>query len=1010
VSDIDQLVNDILGERPKVKDTALRDMINARMKAGGAVVMKRGGRAKGKTLASMDTGKVEMRKGPGAEKAEKILSGAAEFIPFVGAGKAAAEGEYGSAAMQAGLDIAGGPLAKGLGAAIPVMAGIFIGPKSRLWNKEGQREWERLINAGVDEKEAYQKTGTFMGADGNLRQEISDQSMKMRSPEDLARLMDEKSRQAQAIKASMGYGSKQRDLFPKELTEARKRERPRLESLEADIRDLERDPEALGVPARLAVDHPKLFEAYPELGDVMVRQNVDLGPGVYGQVALGAEPKISLADPRLLNKEFSTPEDTMIHELQHLVQRAEGFEGGASAQDAINMVGRARVRELMDQGVPKNEALDQARTEFKGRAGELYNRMAGEAEARAVEARRPMSSEELLQNFPPEQQYRDFYPYEEQLMQRDYPPVLLYAKGGAVQAAPYGLRETSGMPKGKGYFGELPAADGVMTELSASDDAGDFPLIVPTLTREELEHLQSGGQPTEEIYAKAKAWAESRKGQGRDPFATSEDLRMPVPEYAKGGEVHAKDGGSDLKSLKRLTPFYGAKPAPVDAEEQEAKRRLRELEGRVLERDYIEPQKDDLEGMVRRGLRSGLGKVMSPEGSKRSADILTDVASFVAPPMWGYESGQALGRAYEAGRSGDYGEAALEGGLGVLGVLPAVPGIGVAARGAERAANIGSTALRRPFTPATLTVEATAPDLGQGTSYGFRQGLNDVLLQDIAAGRKAREGTGVFKSEITKRLETNPMLAVDIPRAGRIGEMAGSNEALRREIAQAGVDLNQEAMAAHRFIPLLTNRPEDASAMLIKTKGGLTGDEIVQLASRLGNEMVVTHNPRLGGVVIYPFGPVGKGGAPEFGVAKKAAQEILGKKGKIQYGVADYDKDRLFMEQVKGDYQRAGAKETSPEKAERRQKLQGLEKFMFPESTSGIPGNVKASPLGGLQPWSRGREYPTHVQGIGTKPDWRAVNYATEEVGQRRPTYAEAEKDREALLERWHRTLPGKVR
>ena len=522
--------------------------------------------------------------------------------------------------------------------------------------------------------------------------------------------------------------------------------------------------------------------------------------------------------------------------------------------------------------------------------------------------------------------------------------------------------------------------------------SGQRPAFVPTdapryITQAELDHMQRTG----------KFEPDFKEGGA-------------VQKHAKGGEVHAKDGGDDWEKLKRLTPFYGAKSAPVDTEEEEAKRRLRELEGRVLERDYIEPQKDDLEGMVRRGLRSGLGKVMSPEGSQRSADILTDVASFVAPPMWGYESGQALGRAYEAGRSGDYGEAALEGGLGALGVLPAVPGIGVAARGAERAANIGSTALRRPFTPATLTVEATAPDLGQGTSYGFRQGLNDVLLQDIAAGRKAREGTGVFKSEITKRLETNPMLAVDIPRAGRIGEMAGSNEALRREIAQAGVDLNQEAMAAHRFIPLLTNRPEDASAMLIKTKGGLTGDEIVQLASRLGNEMVVTHNPRLGGVVIYPFGPVGKGGAPEFGVAKKAAQEILGKKGKIQYGVADYDRDRLFMEQVEGDYQRAGAKETSPEKAERRRKLQGLEKFMFPESTSGIPGNVKASPLGGLQPWSRGREYPTHVQGIGTKPDWRAVNYATEEVGQRRPTYAEAEKDREALLERWHRTLPGKVR
>lgn len=496
---------------------------------------------------------------------------------------------------------------------------------------------------------------------------------------------------------------------------------------------------------------------------------------------------------------------------------------------------------------------------------------------------------------------------------------------------------------------------------------------------------------------------------GERPNVKDMALRELVMARMKaGGAVMMAGGGDPEEELKRLTPFYGAKPAPVDTEEEDAKRRLRELEGRVLKRDYIEPQKDDLESMVRRGLRSGLGKVMSPEGSKRSADILTDVASFVAPPMWGYESGQALGRGYTAARRGDYGEAALEGGLGVLGVLPAVPGAGVAARGAERAANIGSTAIRRPFTPATLTVEATAPDLGQSASYGFRQGLNDALLQDIAAGRKAREGTGVFKSEITKRLETNPMLAVDIPRAGRIGETAGSNEALRREIAQAGVDLNQEAMAAHRFIPLLTNRPEDASAMLIKTKGGLTSEEIVQLASRLGNEMVVTHNPRLGGVVIYPFGPVGKGGAPEFGVAKRAAQEILGKKGKIQYGVADYDKDRLFMEQVEGDYQRAGAKQISPEKAERRQKLQGLEKFMFTSDPKGVPGNIQGAPLGGLQPWSRGKAYPTHIQGIGD--DWRAINYLTEETGARRPTIELAEADRAALLDKWHRTLPGKVR
>jgi len=86
--------------------------------------MKRGGRVKSDAFAAADTGKVEMRKAPGAKKAEEALSTAAEFIPFVGAGKAAAEGDYGSAALQAGMDVAGGPLLKGAAA----LGGKFLAP------------------------------------------------------------------------------------------------------------------------------------------------------------------------------------------------------------------------------------------------------------------------------------------------------------------------------------------------------------------------------------------------------------------------------------------------------------------------------------------------------------------------------------------------------------------------------------------------------------------------------------------------------------------------------------------------------------------------------------------------------------------------------------------------------------------------------------------------------------------------------------------------------------------
>lgn len=341
-----------------------------------------------------------------------------------------------------------------------------------------------------------------------------------------------------------------------------------------------------------------------------------------------------------------------------------------------------------------------------------------------------------------------------------------------------------------------------------------------------------------------------------------------------------------------------------------------------------------------------------------------------------------------------------------------------APRAATKMANVATVAARRPFTPATLTVEATAPDLGQETSWGFRQGLNDALLAEMSKiGRRpatTREGMGAYVNE-AGILETNPMLAVDIPKAGRIGEeglhgdVTGAVRELRRKIAQAGVDLNQESMAAHRFIPLPVNDIRDASAMLIKTPEGLDKSQIDKLATLLSNNMVVAHNPRLGGIVVYPFGPVGKEIPKEFLSAQSAAKTVLGKKAQIHYGVSDYDADRLYMVQSAGEYGQAGAVPMSAEQAAKRERLQAMQKALFPD-TSGIPGNVKAAPLGGIQGWSRGKAYPTHVQGVGIKPDWQAINYATEERGPLRSSIDEAQEDQMSLLDKYHRALVGRNR
>ena len=100
--------------------------------------------------------------------------------------------------------------------------------------------------------------------------------------------------------------------------------------------------------------------------------------------------------------------------------------------------------------------------------------------------------------------------------------------------APYGLRHAESVyepisAKGKGYFGKLPTSEGTMaTEISADSDIGQYPLLVPTLTANEVQWLLDGKEPTEDIYRKAEQYAIYRMKRGMSPFAGYGDLRIPV--------------------------------------------------------------------------------------------------------------------------------------------------------------------------------------------------------------------------------------------------------------------------------------------------------------------------------------------------------------------------------------------------------------------------------------------------------------------------------------------------
>ena len=103
--------------------------------------------------------------------------------------------------------------------------------------------------------------------------------------------------------------------------------------------------------------------------------------------------------------------------------------------------------------------------------------------------------------------------------------------------APYGLRWEDSIgdrpfqAKGAGYFGAIPDVYGdPMTELSASFDVNgqtiSAPLIVPTLTQEELGLLAQNQDIPDSVYQKALDFALMRIKEGKNPFAQMNELRL----------------------------------------------------------------------------------------------------------------------------------------------------------------------------------------------------------------------------------------------------------------------------------------------------------------------------------------------------------------------------------------------------------------------------------------------------------------------------------------------------
>ncbi len=309
---------------------------------------------------------------------------------------------------------------------------IFIGPEAKTWRKADAFKASQMEKAKADgvakytPEEIWKATGTFRGPDGFWRQEIDDSASKFISSTGVANkasvLRGEKLGLQEALKPNR---SGQGDLFPKQLTEARRPLRERVKAIEGELGAYfgpEADPAWRGNFAPYAYEHQALYEAYPQLRKDVIRQGATRGDdGVYGTYSKG---QLDITKKGLLND----PRSTATHEFQHAIQDIEGFTPGGNpeyardlAREALAKIGtyndqmglalkyrdvpgqtedmRKHYQQVYDNAL---EAKLKLRPAMLGSSDpyQAYRNIGGEAEARAVQARLGLSGLQRRERFP----------------------------------------------------------------------------------------------------------------------------------------------------------------------------------------------------------------------------------------------------------------------------------------------------------------------------------------------------------------------------------------------------------------------------------------------------------------------------------------------------------------------------------------------------------------------------------------------------------------------------------
>ena len=258
------------------------------------------------------------------------------------------------------------------------------GLKAETADKSALEKAMELEKDGTDSEKIRKETGWFKGYDGKWRFEIDNSELEFKT--DI-----EKNRAAAIELAKMKVKSAELEekIVNNTATKAEENEYYNLDEKMIEYRK--------GVKLSDVINHPKLFEAYPQLKNVDVYYEISsVNRGVYS----------SNGNVIMLNPMHTIDEqkEAIIHEIQHAIQGIENFANGSNLEYWKNL------------GYSDEEAMA------------MYYNTAGEREARDVSARRDYN-EEQRKNIRPDIDRKDVvfansgdagYSADENIMQDDF--------------------------------------------------------------------------------------------------------------------------------------------------------------------------------------------------------------------------------------------------------------------------------------------------------------------------------------------------------------------------------------------------------------------------------------------------------------------------------------------------------------------------------------------------------------------------------------------------------------